>query len=322
MLLDKYIYVFVFMIGLSIVYLRTAKYFNLLDHPNKRSSHSKPIIRGMGILFYFSLIFYFIDSGFQNTFFFVGASIAAIISFLDDIKPLNWLFRLFFHALSIFFLLLELNIFDLYDLFGVLLFTIAGLSFVNFYNFMDGINGLMSLNSLLTLFSVLFLNYNENIVDVDLIIYPVLAILVFAYYNVRRNAIAFSGDVGSLFLGALLFFFICSLSIGLNSPIIIMLVLVHFVDAAGTVFIRLIKGNNISIAHRDHIYEKLVDSGIPHLKVSFFYTGLQLIINLFVFYLYESSLSLQIFIIVLFFTISISLYLVLLKYLKSKKEIN
>jgi UDP-N-acetylmuramyl pentapeptide phosphotransferase/UDP-N-acetylglucosamine-1-phosphate transferase len=65
-----YILVFIGLFFLELLYFKVANYFNIIDKPNERSSHSSITLRGGGIIFYFGALIYFIYSGFQYPWFF------------------------------------------------------------------------------------------------------------------------------------------------------------------------------------------------------------------------------------------------------------
>lgn len=295
---NSYFYVFILLVVVSIGYYKLAVYLKLLDKPNKRSSHKKNVILGMGLLFYISFAIFYIESGLQNSHLFLGATIIALLSFVDDLKPLNSRIKLIFQTIALFFVLLELIELSTsaYYLFSVLVF--AGVLYANVYNFMDGINGILVSYSVLLLVSLVYLNGNHQIVDNRLLIYPLMALIIFGGYNFRNKAIAFSGDVGSVFLGVLFFYLIILFVFALNSPLIVMLTAVYLIDSLGTLVLRVLKGKNIMIAHREHIYEKLVDSKMNHLQVSIIYALIQMFINVVVLVFYNYSITIQLIVIV------------------------
>lgn len=47
-----YLVVFVVLLGVELLYFRVAGYFNIIDKPNERSSHTRITLRGGGIVFY------------------------------------------------------------------------------------------------------------------------------------------------------------------------------------------------------------------------------------------------------------------------------
>ncbi|HCM21130.1 MAG TPA: UDP-GlcNAc--UDP-phosphate GlcNAc-1-phosphate transferase, partial [Porphyromonadaceae bacterium] len=64
---------------------------------------------------------------------------------------------------------------------------------------MDGINGITGLYSIAVLVSLGWVNeYVQAFTSADFIVYPLLASLVFLFFNFRKRAKCFAGDVGSV----------------------------------------------------------------------------------------------------------------------------
>ena len=78
-----YIILFIFLLILLELYLKIARRFGIMDLPNLRSSHREETITGGGIIFYFVLLVYFIVNQ-SFPYFFIGATIIALLGFLDD----------------------------------------------------------------------------------------------------------------------------------------------------------------------------------------------------------------------------------------------
>ena len=143
----SYIVSALILILLSYVYIRIADRFNIIDKPNHRSSHKNITLRGGGVLFFFALLLFFINSNFQYPFLILGVSLIAIVSFIDDIISLDSKIRLLFQIIALILMLIQL--FSPVDDWGlIILFVTVGVGFVNIYNFMDGINGISGLYSL------------------------------------------------------------------------------------------------------------------------------------------------------------------------------
>ena len=65
-----------------------------------------------------------------------------------------------------------------------------------------------------------------------------------------------------------------------KSPVFILLLTVYGIDTGLTLFSRILNKENVLTAHREHLYQKLVDfAKLSHLKVSFLYSLVQLLIN-------------------------------------------
>jgi UDP-N-acetylmuramyl pentapeptide phosphotransferase/UDP-N-acetylglucosamine-1-phosphate transferase len=269
-----------------------AKKYHILDIPNNRSSHAKPIIRGGGILFFLGFLIFTIFDGFDNIALFVGVTLLAVISFVDDLKELSVRQRIPIQVISIFLVIIGLNVPLHWSVITILLVT--GVLVVNCYNFIDGINGMLGLYSATVFLFAGYLCYSEAVLSIDLPILLLLSILIFGYYNFRKKALFFSGDVGSMTLGILAFFLVLYLMIKLKAPVLILLLSVSLTDTLGTITKRFLAKKNILKAHREHIYEQLTDkTALSHLQISSSYAFVQIVVNLVVISSYKTSPEIQ-----------------------------
>jgi len=293
----QYILITLLLVICAVIYIKIASKLNIVDNPNFRSSHTIPTIRGGGILFFIAVIAFFVSSQFQYPYFVIGLSLAAILSFLDDIYTLSAKIRLPFQFIAIGLVLYQLQVFDA-PFIWLVIAAIVGVGFINLFNFMDGINGITGLYSMAVLVGVWLINSTAQIIEPDLISYVFLSIVVFGYYNFRKKARMFAGDVGSISLAMLLFFVGLYLGLSLQAPVILLLVSVYGVDGVLTILYRISIKEHIMEAHRHHIYQKLVDVWKwSHLKVSASYALVQLCIGFLVFYTYKFTFSTQIMIV-------------------------
>lgn len=302
------------------LYRVAAQKYNIIDNPSKRSSHTVPVIRGGGIIFYVAIIIFFIVSGFKFPYFFTGLTIIAIVSFIDDIYALSPKLRLPFQFIGIFLLLMEIGLLENPYMF---LLIVPAVGFINIYNFMDGINGITVLYTALALVSFLFLNnFFENIIDNDLFIILLIACGFFGFYNLRKRAKIFAGDIGSITAAMTVLFLDIFFIIKLSSPIIILMTGVYLVDAGLTILLRFSLKEKIYTPHRHHIYQKLVDiKGWNHIQVSLLYVAIQFFVNTIVFFSLKESLNNQLLIIfALLFVLSL-LYLFAFSYFKKKNQV-
>jgi len=304
---------------LSVVYLKLADKFNIIDKPNHRSSHTISTIRGGGILFWLAIIIYFIVSGFQYPYFVIGISLIAIISFIDDIVTLSSNLRLPFQFIAIALCLFQLG-FGINDLLIIVPLLIVGVGFINIYNFMDGINGITGFYSIIILIGMFFINLKENIVDDSLIIYALFSLIIFGFYNFRKKARMFAGDIGSISIAVLLYFLGSCFMKELKSPILILFVLVYGVDAILTLGYRKSIGEKITEPHRKHIYQKLVHVvKMSHLKVAIYYAIVQACICTIVYYSYSLSFLNQSLIILFCIVVFVFIYVYLFKMIENKR---
>ncbi len=273
-----YLISLIVLLVILLIYLRLAKRYKIFDIPNNRSSHKIITIRGGGIVFPISLFIYFIFSGFEYPLFMLSILIISIISFMDDIKSLQPLIRLTVQIIVVLLVLFEL--FPELSLYYSLIVLFIMLGGLNAYNFMDGINGMTASYSLVILSTLYYINESLLFVDPDLIIFPLLSVLVFLFFNFRVKAICFSGDVGSLSLALLILFLLFKLIIFTGEPLYALLLIIYAVDSGLTLIKRKLKGENVFKPHRSHLYQQLVHlKGYSHLNISLSYSLIQLVIN-------------------------------------------
>ena len=193
-----YIFVTLLLFAFLIMYFKIADKYNIIDKPNHRSAHTEITLRGGGVIFPIAFLL-FLGSQIiqqkslispQNYFIFgIGLLAICIISFIDDILDLSSKIRLVFHFISVSLLLCFINAFQLLPIWSIPILFIVIIGILNAYNFMDGINGMTGLYSLVTLGSLLYINQNFiAFTDNNFIIYPIIASLVFLFFNFPRNA--------------------------------------------------------------------------------------------------------------------------------------
>ncbi|WP_313260726.1 glycosyltransferase family 4 protein [Sphingobacterium sp.] len=311
----EYIILFIILYLIELGYFRIAEIFNIVDKPNQRSSHNSITLRGGGIVFYFGALAYFFYSGFEYPWFFWGLTFMTLVSFLDDILSLSNKVRLIVHFVSVFLMIYQLDVFTLPWYF--LLFTfIVVVGVINAYNFMDGINGISASYSLAVGGLLVIANNKIGFIDQKLILYSMIAVLVFAIFNFRMKAKTFAGDVGAVSIAYILLFCLGSLIIKTGNFIYILFLTVYGLDAVWTILRRLRLGENIFEPHRSHLYQYLYnEAGYNKLVISFSYGIFQLLIGLLVIYFSSYSLSYQIIFSLLILTFTSVIYLVLKNYI-------
>ncbi|QTE22525.1 MraY family glycosyltransferase [Polaribacter cellanae] len=321
--MKTYLLVLIILCALSYLYLRLAVKYKIIDKPNKRSSHKKITVRGGGILFPIAIILFFLFNNFQYPYFFTGVIAISIISFLDDIYTLSSKIRFPFQMIAIFLILYQVGVpFEPFYVF--VFYLIFGVGIVNMFNFMDGINGITGLYSISVLLGFYLINCNEGLINSNLIIYSLIALLIFGFYNFRKKALFFAGDIGSIAIGMLIFFLGMYFTFYLSSPLILLLVIVYGADSGNTLIYRkFFTKESVLEPHRHHIYQKLVDNKcMSHLQVSAVYAMIQIVINVLIFKTYRLELQTQFIIFISLILAFILLYIYLFIKLKRKKISN
>lgn len=272
--------VFLLLVIAELIYFKIADHFNIIDKPNERSSHSKPVIRGGGIIFLVGIWLYAAAAHFNYPYFLTGLTLIAAVSFLDDMHSLPRKLRLAIHTLSILLMLWQLQLLSLENWWLVAILLFAGVGIVNLYNFMDGINGITGGYSLAVLLPLWYLNQSLQFIDDNFIIAILLSDLVFCFFNFRTKARCFAGDVGSVGMAFVILFLLARLIVQTLDFTYLLFLAVYGIDAGLTIVHRLRLHENLGTAHRKHCYQLLANEvKWPHVAVALGYTLLQFVIS-------------------------------------------
>ncbi len=269
-----------------LVYFRIADKYNIIDKPNQRSSHTTITLRGGGVIFPVAMVLYGLF--FQLTqpsasfgFLLAGMLAISIVSFWDDVSSLPNKVRILVHLLSVTAMLYAVHAFTILPVWAIVLCYILIIGTINAYNFMDGINGITGVYSLAILLSCLYFNERvQPVTDSPFIVAAILACIVFLFFNFRKKAKCFAGDVGSVSIGFWIISILLLIILATGDPKYVFFLAVYGVDAVLTILHRLILKQNIFEAHRLHFYQILANERkVSHLVVSSVYGVLQLLVN-------------------------------------------
>ncbi len=273
------------------LYFRIADRFNIIDKPNERSSHSRIVLRGGGIVFLIGAWVWSAFFGFQYPWFLAAVTLAAGGSLIDDIRSLPDSVRLIAQFIAIGLMFYQLDMIHASLWWAVILALIVCVGATNIYTFMDGINGITAGYSLAVLVPLLLLNEipgqagNDvgGFVETSFIVVTILSVLVFSYFNFRpkNKAKCFAGDVGSVGIAFILLFMIGSLIMKTGDITWLIFLIVYGVDGCCTIVHRIMLHEHLGEAHRKHAYQLMANElGMSHVVVSLIYMGLQLAISL------------------------------------------
>ena len=251
-------------------YFKIARKYNIIDKPNERSSHNYITVRGGGIVWWIAGVVISLINLPENVYFLTGITLISVVSFWDDVSSLPNKIRITVHFLSISILFFGLGLFSIISLWQILIVYILFMGIINAYNFMDGINGITGSYSLSILISLQYVNLKIiAFTPPDFINYALLACVVFLFFNFRKQAKCFAGDVGSIAVSFWIIALILKLMIETKSVIWILFLTVYGVDSIFTIIHRLFLRQNIFKAHRLHFYQILTNArGVSHLIVS------------------------------------------------------
>jgi UDP-N-acetylmuramyl pentapeptide phosphotransferase/UDP-N-acetylglucosamine-1-phosphate transferase len=263
----------------------------LLDHPNERSLHASPIPRTGGLAVLVSLalglllkvLLGLLTGGREliatkPSAWVTGMIVMlAAVSLWNDWRELAAGFRFAVHCLAALGVAVGagLTIDSIpIPLVGSLAlgwvaipFTVICLMWMtNLYNFMDGMDGFAGGMSVLGFGFLGFIAWSSGQPLITLLsMFTVVAVAGFLVYNWPPAKI-FLGDVGSILLG----FMAAALSVmGIHQKqfdlwVPVLIFSPFIVDATATVFRRLVRGEKVWRAHREHYYQRLVLAGWSH----------------------------------------------------------
>jgi UDP-N-acetylmuramyl pentapeptide phosphotransferase/UDP-N-acetylglucosamine-1-phosphate transferase len=202
----------------------------------------------------------------------LGATILAVVSWVDDLRGLSPAIRLVTQLLAVAIGILALPethnplepwLGPVFYFAGVGLFWIW---WINLFNFMDGIDGLAGSEAAAIGGGLLTFTSVGNGVD------PAAALLAagligaaigFLVWNWSPARI-FLGDVGSVPLGYLSGFLLFGLATRGHWKVALILPLYFFADATITLVRRLLRGERVWQPHRQHFYQMAVRLGLDH----------------------------------------------------------
>ncbi len=317
-----YLIVLVLLLAAELFYFRIAERFNIIDKPNERSSHNYITIRGGGIIWWVAaLLFLLFHFSPTSLWFFVGITLIAGVSFVDDVTGLGQKVRLLFHLLAMSCAFYLAGVFGAYPWWAIVIGYVVFIGIVNAYNFMDGINGITGLYSIAVLASLQYVNlWYGNFVHPDLIWFPMIASAVFLFFNFRKRARCFAGDVGSVAIAFWIVTLLLLLIIKTENLIWLGFLMVYGVDTVMTIFHRIYLKQNIMEAHRLHFYQVLAnEKRMPHRLVSLIYFTVQLICSALIILLYP-VMGWGIFVILVL--VLMGLYKIKFPLVNSKKSVN
>ena len=255
-----YLLIFVVLLMAELIYFRIADKCNIIDKPNQRSSHSKVVLRGGGVIFLVGTWVWSCLYGFQYPWMLAAVTLAAGISFVDDIHSLPDSLRLVAQFVAMGLMFYQLDILHLDMWWIVLLALIVCVGATNIINFMDGVNGITGGYSLAVLVPLLLMNRKIQFMESSFLIVAILSVVVFCLFNFRpkNRAKCFAGDVTWLSF-----------------------LVVYGVDGCLTICHRIMLHENLGEAHRKHAYQLMANElNMSHPVVSLVYMVLQLAVSL------------------------------------------
>ena len=297
--------ILIVLVSLELLYFKIADHFNIIDKPNERSSHSSIVLRGGGAIFLLGVWLWCAFFGLHYPMFLVAVTLAAGVSFIDDVHSLPDSVRLVAQFAAMALMIWQLLLMPaggvevLGSVWAKVLFVVVALivcvGATNIYNFMDGINGITAGYSLAVLVPLMIMNTRVGFVEPSFLVVMVLAVLVFSFFNFRPRGKAkcFAGDVGSVGIAFIVLFAIGLLIVRTGDVTWLIFLLVYGVDGCLTICHRILLHENLGQAHRKHAYQIMANElKMSHPVVSLIYIALQLAVSLgFIFLVPDTALA-------------------------------
>ncbi len=241
----------------------------VLDHPNERSLHADPVPRTGGLAIMAALACVGVVLLPSSLLWLVPALLLALLSFVDDVRGLPVTVR--FAAQ-----LVVAAAFSAWVLAGLPLLWVAVATLVttwlaNLYNFMDGSDGLAGGMAAIGFGCSGLAALGAGQIDLAAASLSITgAAAAFLVFNLHPARI-FMGDAGSIPLGFLAAAFgLLGWRVGAWPIWFPLLVFSPFVvDATVTLVRRLLRGDKVWEAHKEHYYQRLVRMGWGHRRTAF-----------------------------------------------------
>ena len=241
-----------------------------LDHPNPRSLHAAPTPRlgGVGIVAGVAVAWCYAQPAIDPWLLIVLAALIGV-SLLDDLKGVGIIWRLLIHLAGATLAVMAVMRGQEWWLIGFAALATAWM--INLYNFMDGADGLAGGMTVIGFggYGVAALAGGDfSFAAINLSV--AAASLGFLLFNFPPARV-FMGDAGAIPLGCLAAVFNLAgwlrgdwpwwFGVVIFSPFV--------VDASLTLAKRLLRGANVWQAHREHYYQRLVQSGWGHRRTAY-----------------------------------------------------
>lgn len=296
MLNDWKIIVLAWGVGLGSAYMVASfgTWLGLIDRPSSRSSHAVATPKGGGIGITLSLALTALWTGLP-VMIWAPACALSLLSFWGDRRDISFKLRLGFQLLAAGAAAWQISafsgdtlLFRAAGLFGGLVLSALCIAAVaNLYNFMDGINGIAGISGLIAFGALAAVGclrgepWAWNLTAAAI----AASCAGFLPLNFPRAKV-FMGDVGSILLGFLFAVFLLAWSRSLMDVLLFLSFLgPFFVDEALTLWARLKSGDDLTKAHRRHVYQILVNQmGYAHWKISVLYGLTQLSVSVLTLY--------------------------------------
>jgi UDP-N-acetylmuramyl pentapeptide phosphotransferase/UDP-N-acetylglucosamine-1-phosphate transferase len=264
---------------------------NILDVPNERSSHTRPMpLCGGGAIVVISLaglallaVVHPITSRNHLLVFGAGALLIALVSLVDDLRHVPYGIRLAVHTLAAAVFIVGYSYWHAVDLplvgtialggVGIVATAVWMIGLTNAFNFMDGVDGMAAGQAVVAGLGWAILGFLRGwaLLEVTGLLLAATS-LGFLLHNWHPARI-FMGDVGSTFLGYC-FAALAVVAARYDARLALagtLLVWPTLFDTGFTVLNRLRRRENVFVGHREFLFHRLVAAGWTHAQAATLY---------------------------------------------------
>ncbi len=295
--MDNFLFLFFALLLFAgfLVYFKVARKYNIVDVPNHRTMHEGATIRGGGVVIFMAMVLFSIFIYNPGYYFLAGLIIIGITGFLDDLLDLPNRIRFPLQLLSVVLMIWQSGLGNI-NLSFLIAAVIIITGTLNAFNFMDGINGITAGYAMVSVGTLLYINNTVQPFIYDgFLWFFMLALLVFSFFNFRKKAVCFAGDVGSLSVAFVVVFLLLKLITVTGQWIYVLFLTLYGIDTIFTIIQRIFRKENIFRAHRLHFFQVVIKkTGMAHLQMTGFYMAVQLAVNIIILKIAQSSWNRQI----------------------------
>ena len=289
--------------------LRYARRHHIVDNPNDRKLHRRPIPVMGGVAVYAgmmvgSLLMSLLISGASIKWSLMALTSMLVLGFWDDLKNLSASLRFViqFCIVGAYMLMTGIYFSNFYGFcgiheisiwIGIPLSLVAGVGIINAVNMIDGVDGYSSGFSMVACisFAVIFISIGQNVLSC-LALIVASSILPFFIHNVfGRRSKMFIGDGGTMMLGFLLAIFVLYVNssnaghrvsaMGLSSIAISLAIMcIPVFDTLRVMVARIVRGHSPFRPDKSHLHHLFIDMGFSHAATSMIIIGTNVLVIL------------------------------------------
>ncbi|MDW4159176.1 MraY family glycosyltransferase [Staphylococcus saprophyticus] len=265
---------------LTPIVIKVSHKLGIVDQPNFRKVHTKPIsVLGGTVILLSFLVGIWLGHPIETEVkpLVIGSVLIYLVGLIDDIYDLKPIMKLLgqviaalvvvYYGVTIDFISLPIGPMIHFGIFGIPITVIWIVAITNAINLIDGLDGLASGVSMIALMTIGFIAILQaNIFIIMICSVLIGALLGFLFFNFHPAKI-FLGDSGALLVGFIVGFlsllgFKNITFVSLFFPIVILAV--PFIDTLFAMIRRVKKGQHIMQADKSHLHHKFLELGYSH----------------------------------------------------------